>query len=78
MALDLSLFNDSVTTMVTHLTDHYRGPTEVESYVICVRVKGPEILGGTGLNWIVGPDGDEEAAGLLRAVLEALENGESA
>lgn len=71
--IDLSLFNNSVTTMVSHLANHYGEQTELETYVICVRVKGPDILGGTGVNWIVGPDGDESAVGLLRAVLEVLE-----
>ncbi len=73
MAIDLSLFNNSITTMVTHLTRHYGEQAELETYVICARVKGPDILGGAGLNWIVGPDGDESAVGLLRAVLEVLE-----
>lgn len=77
MAIDVSLFNNSVTTMVTHLANHYGEQTELETYVICVRVKGPDILGGTGLNWIVGPDGDESAVGLLRAVLEVLDDGGS-
>ncbi len=75
MAIDLSLFNNSITTMVTHLTNHYGEQTELETYVICVRVKGPDILGGAGLNWIVGPDGDESAVGLLRAVLQVLDDG---
>lgn len=75
MTVDLSLFNNSITTMVTHLTNHYGEQTELETYVICVRVKGPDIPGGAGLNWIVGPDGDESAVGLLRAVLEVLDDG---
>lgn len=59
MAIHLSLLNNSVTTMVTHLANHYGEQAELETYVICVRIKGPDILGGTGLNWIVGPDGGD-------------------
>jgi hypothetical protein len=78
MTIDLSLFNNSVTTMVDHLTRHYGEHAELETWVICARVKGPDILGGSGLNWIVGPNGDESAAGLLRSVLEVLDvDGES-
>lgn len=73
MAIDLSLFNSSITTMVDHLTRHYDEQAELETWVICARVKGPGILGGSGLNWIVGPNGDESAAGLLHAVLEVLD-----
>lgn len=74
MAIDLSLFNNSFATMVNHLSQHYGEQAELETYVICARVKGPDILGGKGLNWIVGPDGDESAVGLLRAVLEVLDS----
>lgn len=73
MAINLSLFNNSITTMVDHLTRHYGEQAELETWVICARVKGPDILGGSGLNWIVGPNGDESAAGLLQAVLEVLD-----
>ena len=73
MAIDLSLFNNSITTMVDHLTRHYGEQAELETWVVCARVKGPDILGGSGLNWIVGPNGDESAAGLLQAVLEVLD-----
>lgn len=73
MTIEVSLFNNSVTTMVDHLTRHYGENAELETWVICARVKGPDILGGAGLNWIVGPNGDESAAGLLRAVLEVLD-----
>lgn len=73
MAIELSLFNNSVTTMVDHLTQHYGENAELETWVICTRVKGPDILGGSGLNWIVGPNGDESVAGLLRSVLEVLD-----
>lgn len=74
MALDLSLFNSPITTMVDHLTRHYDEQTELEAWMICARVKGPDILGGSGLNWIVGPNGDESAAGLLQAVLDVLDS----
>src|SRR3712207_7045414 len=37
-----------------------------ETYVICVRVKSSNTPGGSGLNWIVGPNGHERASGLLR------------
>ena len=77
MAVELSLFNKSVTTLVTHLTSYYGDDAELETYVICVRVKAPDIPGGSGLNWIVGSNGHERAPGLLRGVLEALENGDS-
>ena len=76
MAIELSLFNNSVTTLVTHLTSYYGDVAELETYVLCVRVKSPDILGGSGLNWIVGPNGHEQAPEVLRGVLEALENGE--
>jgi hypothetical protein len=77
MAIDLSLFNNSVTTFVEHLTTHYADPAELETYVICARVKSQDILGGSALNWIVGPGGDELAVGLLREVLKVLENGQN-
>lgn len=73
MAIDLTLFNHSVTTLLEHLTSHYGEEAELETYVICARVKCPKIPGGSGLNWIVSPGGDEHAAGLLRGVLEALD-----
>jgi len=76
VAIELSLFNNSVTTLVTHLTSYYGGDAELETYVLCVRVKSPDIPGGSGLNWIVGPNGHEQAPGVLRGILEALENGE--
>jgi hypothetical protein len=73
MAIELSLFNNSVTTLVNHLTRYYGEEATLETYVICVRVKSPNIPGGSGINWIVGPDGHERAGGLLREVLEAVE-----
>ena len=76
VAIELSLFNNSVTTLVNHLTSYYGDDVELDIYVICARVKAPDIPGGSGLNWIVGPNGHEHAPGLLRSVLEALENGE--
>lgn len=75
VAIELSLFNNSVTTLVNHLTSYYGDDAELDIYVICARVKAPDMPGGSGLNWIVGPNGHEHAPGLLRGVLEALENG---
>lgn len=75
MAIELSLFNTSVTTLVNHISTYYGDADELETYVICARVKGPDIPGGSGLNWIISPGGDDHAPGLLRGVLEALENG---
>lgn len=73
MAIELSLFNNSVTTLVDHLTSYYGEEAELETYVICARVKSPRIPGGSGINWIVGPNGHERAGGLLREVLKAVE-----
>lgn len=80
MAIELSLFNNSVTTMVNHLTTFYPDEAELETYVLCARVKCPKIPGGSGLNWVISPGGDELAPGLLRSVLESLEaeNGKGA
>ncbi len=75
MAIELSLFNNSVGTLVNHLTSYYGDDAELDIYVICVRVKATDIPGGSGLNWIVGPNGHEHAPDLLRGVLEALEHG---
>jgi hypothetical protein len=76
MAIELSLFTNSVTTFVTHLTTYYGEEAELETYVICARVKSTNIPGGSGLNWIVGPNGHERASGLLREVLKAVEEGD--
>jgi hypothetical protein len=73
MALDLLVFNNSVTTLVNHLTSYYEEDATLETYVICARVKSTNIPGGSGLNWIVGPNGHERAGGLLREVLKAVE-----
>jgi hypothetical protein len=73
MTIELSLFNNSVTTLVNHLTSYYGEEAKLETYVICVRVKSSNIPGGSGLNWIVGPNGHERAGGLLREVLKAVE-----
>ena len=73
MTMELSLFNNAVTTLVDHLTSYYDEDATLETYVICVRVKGSNIPGGSGLNWIVGPNGHERAGGLLREVLKAVE-----
>jgi hypothetical protein len=79
MTIELSLFNNSVTTLIDHLTSYYGEEATLETYVICVRVKSSNIPGGSGLNWIVGPNGHERASGLLREVLKAVEgDGEEA
>lgn len=74
MAIELSLFNNSVTTLVKHLTSYYDEDATLETYVICARVKSRSIPGGSGLNWVVSPGGDEMAPGLLRGVLKAIED----
>jgi hypothetical protein len=74
MAIGLSLFNKSVTKLVNHLATYYEDDAKLETYVICVRVKSTSVPGGSGINWIVGPDGHERAGGLLREVLKAVEN----
>ena len=81
MSIELSLFNNSVTTLVNHLTSYYEDEAALETYVICVRVKSTNIPGGSGINWVVGPNGHERAGGLLREVLKAVEgdgNGDGA
>ena len=73
VAVDLSLFNNSVTTLMDHLTQYHGEEAELETYVICVRVKSSDIPDGSGLNWIVNPGGEKLAGGLLREVLQAIE-----
>jgi len=73
MAMELSVFNNSVTTLVKHLTSYYQEDATLETYVVCVRVKSTNIPGGSGINWIVGPNGHERAGGVLREVLKAVE-----
>ena len=53
MAIDLSLFNNSVTTLIGHLTSYYGEEATLETYVICARVKSPDIPGGSAINWVV-------------------------
>lgn len=77
MAIELLAFNNSVTTLVSHLTKYYAEDASLETYVICVRVKSTEIPGGSGLNWVVGPNGHGRAGGLLKEVLKAVEEEES-
>lgn len=77
MAIELLAFNNSVTTLVSHLTNYYADDATLETYVICVRVKSTEIPGGSGLNWVVGPNGHGRAGGLLQEVLKAIEDEES-
>ncbi len=74
MAIELSLFNNSVTTLANHLTSYYDEDATLETYVICARVKSRSIPGGSGLNWVVSPGGDEMAPGLLRGALKAIED----
>ncbi len=73
MAIELSMFNKSVTTLVNHLASYHAEGATLETYVICVRVKSTDIPGGSGINWIVGPNGHERAGGLLREVMKAVE-----
>lgn len=73
MAINLSLFNNSVTKLANHLISYHGENAELETYLICARVKSPDIPGGSALNWIVNPGGEELAGGLLREVLKAVE-----
>jgi len=73
MVLNLSLFNNSVTTLLDHLTNYYGEEATLETYLICARVKSSKVPGGSGINWIVSPGGEELAGGLLREVLKAVE-----
>jgi len=71
--LDLAPLNASITTLLNHLTTHYGPKAELETYVICARVKSTDVPGGVGINWVVGPDGHQRAGGLLQEVLRAVE-----
>jgi hypothetical protein len=73
MAIELSLFNNSVTTFVNHLIHYYGEEATLETYVICARVKCPNIPSGSVINWIVNPGGEELVPGLLREVVKAVE-----
>jgi hypothetical protein len=73
MAIDLSLLNNSVTTLVSHLTSFYGEEATLETYVICARVKSPDIPGGSAINWIVKPESEQLASGLLREVMKAVD-----
>jgi hypothetical protein len=73
MAIDLALFNHSVTTIIQHLTSFYGEEARLETYVICARVKSPDIPGGSAINWVVSPGGEQLAGGLLREVTKAVE-----
>lgn len=73
MAIDLSLFNNSVTTLVGHLNKFYGEEATLETYVVCARVKSPDIPGGSAINWIVNPGSEQLASGLLREVGKAIE-----
>lgn len=71
--LDLVQLNTSITTLLDHLTRHYGDQAELDTYVICARVKSPDVPGGSGINWIVDPNGHERVGGLLQEVLKAVE-----
>jgi hypothetical protein len=73
MAIDLALFNHSVTTLVQHLTNFYGEEARLETYVICARVKSPDMPGGSAINWVVPPGSEHLAGGLLREVTKAVE-----
>ena len=73
MAIDLALFNHSVTTLTQHLTTFYGKEARLETYVICARVKSPDIPGGSAINWVVPPGSEQLAGGLLREVTKAVE-----
>ena len=72
MAIELSLFNKSVMTLVNHLTSYYGEDAPLETYVICARVKSANIPGGSRINWIVRPNRHDRAGGLLQEVLKAI------
>jgi hypothetical protein len=67
------LFNNSVSTLVDHLTRHYGEDANIETYVICARIRSASVPGGSRSNWLINPGGEEFAAGLLREVMEAVE-----
>jgi hypothetical protein len=73
MAIDLSLLNNSVTTLIGHLTSFYGEEATLETYVLCARVKSPDIPGGSAINWVVRPGSEQLAGGLLREVAHAVE-----
>jgi hypothetical protein len=73
MAIDLSLFNNSVTTLIGHLSSFYGEEATLETYVLCARVKSPDIPGGSAINWVVRPGSEQLAGGLLREVAHAVE-----
>ena len=77
MTIELSLFNTSVTTLVGHPTTYYGEEAELETYVICARGKSPKIPGGSGIDWIVGPNGHGRAGGLMREVIKAVDSDDS-
>src|ERR687884_260320 len=66
MAIELSLFNKSVTMLIGHLTSFYGEEATLETYALCARVKSPDIPGGSAINWVVSPGSEQLASGLLR------------
>ena len=73
MAIDLSLFNNSATTLIGHLSSFYGEEATLETYVLCARVKSPDIPGGSAINWVVRPGSEQLAGGLLLEVAHAIE-----
>lgn len=73
MAIDLSVFNNSVTTLIGHLSSFYGEEATLETYVLCARVKSPDIPGGSAINWVVRPGSEQLAGGLLLEVAHAIE-----
>jgi hypothetical protein len=72
--IDLAPLNTSITLLLNHLTTHYGPQAELETYVICTRVRSPDVEGGSGISWIVGPNGQGRAGGLLQDVLRAVDS----
>lgn len=44
--IDLAPMNTSIAMLLNHLTTHYGPKAELETYVICTRVKSPDVEGG--------------------------------
>ena len=62
MAIGPSLFNNSVSTLVDHLTCHYGEDTNIDTYVICARVRSASVPGGSESNRLINPGGELLAA----------------
>jgi hypothetical protein len=59
--------------LIGHLTSFYGKEATLETYVICARVKSPDIPGGGAINWVVSPGSEQLAGGLLCEVVKAVE-----